>query len=95
MALYLGGSEKLKISLSDAIYCLNLFSETPITNGIRLLSADGYTLKDSDRLYLTATPGSIRLVSTDGYTLKDSNGLYVTTKLIDSNGLYLTTKEDE
>ena len=54
MALYLGSSEKLKITLNNAAYYLNLFSETPITNGIRLLSADGYILKDSNGLYLTS-----------------------------------------
>ena len=53
MALYLGSSEKLKINLNNITYYLNLFSETPITNGIRLLSSDGYTLKDSNGLYLT------------------------------------------
>lgn len=53
MALYLGSSDKLKINLDDIIYNLNLFSTTPITNGIRLLSLDNYTLKDSNGLYLT------------------------------------------
>lgn len=53
MALYLGGSEKLKINLGNITYCFNLFSETPITNGIRLLSSEGYILKDFTGLYLT------------------------------------------
>lgn len=53
MALYLGSSDKLKINLSNAVYVLNLFSETPITNRIRLLSSDNYILKDSNSLYLT------------------------------------------
>ena len=54
MALYLGSSEKLKITLNNIVYYLNLYSTKPITNGIRLLSSDGYTLKDSNGLYLTA-----------------------------------------
>lgn len=54
MALFLGSSEKVKITLNNTAYYLNLFSETPITNGIRLLSADGYILKDSNGLYLTS-----------------------------------------
>lgn len=53
MALYLGSSEKLKINVNNIAYYLNLFSEKPITNGIRLLSSDGYILKDSNGLYLT------------------------------------------
>jgi hypothetical protein len=52
MALYLG-SDKLKINLNGVAYCINLFSETPITNGIRLLSSENYILKDSNGLYLT------------------------------------------
>lgn len=52
MALYLGNN-KVKINLNGVVYCLNLFSENPITNGIRLLSYDGYRLKDSNGLYLT------------------------------------------
>lgn len=53
MALYLGSSENLKIFLNGILYYLNLYSETPITNNIRLLSSDGYILKDSNGLYLT------------------------------------------
>ncbi len=53
MALYLGSSEKLKIYLNGVAYYLNLFSTTPITNGIRLLSSERYILKDSSGLYLT------------------------------------------
>ena len=54
MALYLGSSEKLKINLSNIAYNLNFYSSIPITNGIRLLSYDGHTLKDSNGMYLTA-----------------------------------------
>ena len=57
MALYLGSSEKLKVNLNGVAYCLNLFSQTPITNGIRLLSSEGYILKDLNRLYLTTKDG--------------------------------------
>lgn len=54
MGLYLGSSEKLKINLNNILCSLNLFSETPITNSVRLLSSEGYILKDSNGLYLTA-----------------------------------------
>ncbi len=52
MALYLG-ENKVKINLDGVVYCLNLFSEIPITNGIRLLSSDNYILQDSNGIYLT------------------------------------------
>ena len=53
MALYLGSSEKQKIILDGVVYRFNLFTSTPITNFIRLLSSDNYTLQDSSGLYLT------------------------------------------
>lgn len=54
MALYLGNSEKLKIILDGKVYKLNLYSKNPITNGIRLLSSDGYILKDINGLFITS-----------------------------------------
>ena len=51
MALYLG-SNKVKINLDNIVYHLRLFSETPITNEVRLLSSEGYILKDFGGLYL-------------------------------------------
>jgi hypothetical protein len=53
MALYLG-TDKVQINLNGIIYSLNIFSENSILKGIRLLSSDGYVLKDSNGLYLTA-----------------------------------------
>ena len=52
MALFLG-SNKVKINLDGTKYYLNLYSSSPITNGVRMLSKDGYLLKDSNGLYLT------------------------------------------
>lgn len=79
MALYLGSSDKRKIVLNGVAYRLNLFAETPITNFIRLLSSDNYTLKDTNGLYLTVeTTDFIKLLSLDNYILKDSNALYLT-----------------
>lgn len=51
MAIYLGSSEKLKINMNNAIYLLNIFSKSPITNSIKLLSSENYVLKSSDGLY--------------------------------------------
>lgn len=52
MALYLGSSGKLQIFLDGLAWNLNLLSEEPITNDIRLLSSDNYILKDSSGIYL-------------------------------------------
>lgn len=57
MSLYLGNSKKLKVNLNNVLYRFMLFSKNPITNGIRLLSSDNYTLKDSNGLYLTIKDG--------------------------------------
>lgn len=53
MALYLG-SNKVKLNLDGVAYCLNLFSTAPITNGVLLLSSEGYILKDFNKVYLTS-----------------------------------------
>ena len=54
MALYLGSSQELKVNLDGVVYRFNLYVETPITNGVRLLSSDDYILKDSNGIYLTS-----------------------------------------
>lgn len=77
MALYLGNN-KVKINLNGVVYCLNLYSENPITNGIKLRSLEGYMLKDINKLYLTAKQFGIRLLSSDDDILQDSTGLYLT-----------------
>lgn len=54
MGLYLGsGNQSLKIILNGVVYKLNLYSSTPMTNGVVLLSSDNYILKGSDNQYLT------------------------------------------
>lgn len=54
MALYMGSNKKLKFILGGIIYNLNFYTSQPITNGIRILSSEGYVLKDSKGLYLTS-----------------------------------------
>lgn len=56
MALYLG-SERVKINLNGVQYYLGLFSDPLITNGIKLLSSEGYMLKSSNGIYLTTKDG--------------------------------------
>lgn len=79
MALYLGSNGRIKINLDGAVYCLNIYSKVPVVNGIRLVSSDGFILKDSKRLYLT-TKAHVDLVddvllSLDDYILQDLDGL--------------------
>ena len=53
MALYLGSGDKIKIFLNGSQCRLNLLSTPLIITGIKLLTSDGYILKDSSGLYLT------------------------------------------
>lgn len=53
MALYLG-KDKQKVYLNGVLYTVNLLSSILILNGIRLLSSEGYILKDSNGIYLTS-----------------------------------------
>lgn len=53
MALHLGNSEGLKINLDGVVYCVNLLLEAPIENSVKLLTSEGFFLKNSSGLYLT------------------------------------------
>lgn len=53
MAVYLGGNKVNIIDANGNVCNLNILSKHIITNGIRLLSSEGYILKDSNKLYLT------------------------------------------
>ena len=52
MSVYLG-NEKVKVNIGGKRYKLNLYSKTPITNGVRLITKDGKVLKDANGLYIT------------------------------------------
>ena len=54
MALYLGGSQKLKVALNGVKCDFKVLTQAPIVEDIiRLFSSDNYILKDSNGLYLT------------------------------------------
>ena len=54
MTLYIGSSGPQKVSLSDGVYNVYLFSNATIIDGVMLLSSDNYRLMDSKGVYLTA-----------------------------------------
>jgi hypothetical protein len=57
MAIYLGNSGKLKLSINHNVWRLVIPSSSsslPIVNGVLLKSFDNYILKDSNGVYLTA-----------------------------------------
>lgn len=52
MAIYLG-NKQVDMHLSELLCNLNLLSTVPITNNTRLVTSDGYILKDINNNYLT------------------------------------------
>ena len=57
MGLYLGSSQ-VKLIQNGIFYDVNLAELATVLEGIKLLSFDGYELKDKNGLYLTATKES-------------------------------------
>lgn len=53
MAVYINSNEKLKFMIDGVAHYLQLYSDPPITNGLRLLMFEGWTLKDSHELFIT------------------------------------------
>ena len=54
MALRIGSSEKLKIATVSGKYHVVVPTYTHVVAGSRLLSSDGYVLKDANDIYLMA-----------------------------------------
>ena len=52
MAIYLG-ENKYKIYINKMLYNFDIHTSTPITNAIRLLSSDNFTLKDRNGVFIT------------------------------------------
>jgi hypothetical protein len=53
MVLYLSDGKKYKIWIDGIAYSMNLYSATPISNDIKLLSTDNFVLTDLNGVYLT------------------------------------------
>ena len=85
MAIYVGGIKR-KVILNGNVYDVNICSSTPITNDIRLLSSDGFTLRDLNGLYLT-----VEYVEQPHFQLATLNNEI----LLDLNQMYLMVKEED
>lgn len=77
MAFYIAG-KKYRVITNGEVYDVKLYSSVPITNGIRLLSSDDYTLQDINGLYLTTE--YIQSLSSDGSVLRDFENNYLAMK---------------
>ena len=67
------------LTLGGFTFNVELYSDTPITNGIILLTSDGDILKDDNGIYATSL-NYLKLTSVDNTILKDLNDLYLITK---------------
>ena len=80
MAIYIGGT-KCKLCINGVMYNINIPTSTPITNGVILLSSDGFSLTDSNGLKLIPKEEyDDRLLPLDNHILKDLNEVYLTTR---------------
>lgn len=73
MGIYAGGS-KCRLVTGGKSSSLYVPSPIPITNGVLLLSSDGYILQDKKGLYVTKLE---YLISSEDEMLKDKNDLYL------------------
>lgn len=90
MAIYLGSSKKLKVTINKKPYRFQIIDSD---SQIYLFSSNDYVLQDVNGLYLTAARSSTpdvpqipdrTLLSSDNYILKDINGLYLIAALSSS-----------
>ena len=82
MGFYVG-STRYKVILDSVLYCVNIYSSSPITNSAKLLSSDNYILKDVNGLYLTVSDiekYQIQLSTLSDEILQDSNKSYLIIK---------------
>ena len=106
MAIYTGG-KKCKLPINGVSHNIDIPTSVPISNGIMLLTSDGFMLRDRNNLRTTSTDVDEyenKLLSSDGIILKDKNDRYITSEyknkllsfdnytLKDLNEKYLTTK---
>ena len=56
MGVYLG-TNKVRVIMDGVLYDLHIAEVAPVITGIKLLSSDGYVLKDLNGLYITTKEG--------------------------------------
>ena len=78
MAIYIGGAN-CKLVTGKSTCNMKFNPSNPVTNGVRLLSSDDYTLMDSKWLYITAIE-YINSLSSDGFILQDAENNYLVIK---------------
>ena len=78
MAVYANGT-RCAMTLGGFTFNMELYSDTPITNGVILLTSDGDVIKDTHGIYATSLK-YVKLTSLDDTILKDLNDLYLITK---------------
>lgn len=82
MAIYIGG-KKNKILANGVSHNVDIPTSVPISNGIMLLTSDGFMLRDKNNLRATSTDideYENKFLSSDEIIIKDKNDRYLTTK---------------
>lgn len=100
MAIYIGG-KKNKILANGVSHNVDIPTSVPISNGIMLLTSDGFMLRDRNNLRATSTDideYENKILSSDGIILKDKNDRYMTSgeknNLLSFDGYILKDKND-
>lgn len=100
MAIYIGG-KKNKILANGVSHNVDISPSVPISNGIMLLTSDGFMLRDKNHLRTTSTDideYENKILSSDGIILKDKNDRYMTSgeknNLLSFDGYILKDKND-
>lgn len=96
MGIYMGGT-KCRLTTNGNRCGLTALPYTIITNGIRLLSYDGFTLADNRRVFPTIDDDEIynaSLLSLDDYMLNDIDELNLAVYDFEDCDMQMSTTDD-
>jgi hypothetical protein len=96
MGIYMGGT-KCKLVTNGSNWGLTALPYIIITNGIRILSCDGYTLTDNRRVFPTINDDenyNATLLSLDDYILNDTDELNLTVYDFEDSDMQMSTLDD-